>query len=195
MSDNQKAKPPGAGRSSFDLIDAEKLFHEIEISPAMTFLDLGCGVGTYSIAVSGRLGREGLVYAIDLWEEGIAILRDRIAKEGYTNIKTRIADIGAAIPLEDRSVDVCLVATVLHDLVESGVQEGTLREASRVIKPQGKLIIVEFKKIDGPPGPPKSIRLSPQEVDKLVVPHGFSVKSFAELGPYHYMSIFQLNLS
>ena len=182
--------PRGAGKSSFELIDSDSLFRELRIFPEMTFLDLGCGQGAYSMALSRRLGGDGLVYAIDLWEEGIAILRERIAKEGYTNIRAMVADIGSSIPIEDRSVDTCLIATVLHDLVETDAEDGALREAARVLKPHGQLAVVEFKKIDGPPGPPRRIRLSPQQVEELVIPRGFTAKSFAELGLYNYLSLF-----
>jgi len=190
MVDEQKKKPPGAGKSSFELIDTEVLFRELRISHDMTFLDLGCGRGAYSIEVAGRMENHGVVHAVDLWEDGIAILRDRIAGGGYTNINAVVADIGNTIPIEDESVDTCLMATVLHDLVEIGADQGALKEASRVLKPEAIFAIVEYKKIDGPPGPPKDIRLSPEDVERMVTPHGFVKRSYADLGPYHYLSVF-----
>jgi ubiquinone/menaquinone biosynthesis C-methylase UbiE len=190
MVDEHKKNPPGAGKSSFELIDTEVLFRELRISHDMTFLDLGCGKGTYSIEVSKRMENHGLVHAIDLWEDGIAILRERIASGGYANINAVVADIGNTIPIEDESVDTCLMATVLHDLVEIGADRGALNEASRVLKPEAMLAIVEFKKIDGPPGPPRAIRLSPEDVERMLAPHGFLKRSFADLGPYHYLSVY-----
>jgi ubiquinone/menaquinone biosynthesis C-methylase UbiE len=65
-----------------------------------------------------------------------------------------------------------------------------MQEAARVIKPEGTLIIVEYKKTDGPPGPPKPVRLSPQEVDTLVSTYGFRQKHLTEIGDSHYMQIF-----
>jgi ubiquinone/menaquinone biosynthesis C-methylase UbiE len=190
MVDEHKKNPPGAGKSSFELIDTEVLFRELRISHDMTFLELGCGRGAYSIEVSKRMENHGVVHAIDLWEDGIAILRERIAGGGYANVNAVVADIGRTIPIEDESVDTCLLATVLHDLVEISADHGALKEASRVLKPEATLAIVEFKKIDGPPGPPKAIRLSPEDVERMVIPHGFVKRSFADLGPYNYLSVF-----
>jgi ubiquinone/menaquinone biosynthesis C-methylase UbiE len=190
MAEGQK-NPPGAGKSSFELIDPENLFAELHLSSRMVFLDLGCGKGAYSIAVSERIGKDGLVHAVDLWEEGISSLQDRIAKEGYANIKAVVADVGTRIPIEDGSVDVCLLATVLHELVEIGAEHGALNEAARVMKPGATLAIIEFKMIDGPPGPPKKARLDPDAVEKIVVPHGFARRSLADLGPYNYLSLFE----
>jgi ubiquinone/menaquinone biosynthesis C-methylase UbiE len=190
MVDEHKKNPPGAGKSSFDLINKEVLFRELRISQDMTFLELGCGRGAYSLAVAQRMENHGMVHAIDLWEDGIAILRERIASGGFANVNAVVADIGRTIPIEDESVDTCLLATVLHDLVEIRADHGALKEASRVLKPEATLAIVEFKKIDGPPGPPKAIRLSPEDVERMVIPHGFIKRSFADLGQYNYLSVF-----
>jgi len=92
--------------------------------------------------------------------------------------------------MENRSVDVGLMATVLHDLVEAGTAAGALAEVTRVIKPGGRLAIVEFHKIDGPPGPPRHIRLDPAEVEALVAPYGFARQQTVKLGPYNYLITF-----
>ena len=51
-----KAKPPGAGKSSFDLIEPSKLLAELQLPKNITFLDLGCGAGNYTLAVAVVLG-------------------------------------------------------------------------------------------------------------------------------------------
>jgi ubiE/COQ5 methyltransferase family. len=78
---------------------------------------------------------------------------------------------------------------VLHGLVANGEWERALKEVVRVIKPHGKLAIVEFKKIETPMGPPLSIRLSPEEVEMLAKGYGFSKVAVKEAGPYHYSII------
>ena len=45
-------KPIAAGKSSFNLVNHQKLFKELEIGPNDTLLDLGCGEGKYSLALS-----------------------------------------------------------------------------------------------------------------------------------------------
>ena len=82
------------------------------------------------------------------------------------------------------------MATVLHDLVEAGTAAGALAELARVIKPGGRLAIVEFDKIDGPPGPPRHIRLDAAEVEALVAPYGFARQRTVKLGPYNYLMTF-----
>jgi len=88
-------------------------------------------------------------------------------------------------------VDVCLMATVLHDFVDDQISKEVLHEIVRVMKTDGMLAIVEFKKIDGPPGPPVHIRLSPEAVDDLLVPYGFAKERHTEVGPYNYLMLFR----
>ena len=182
-------KPPGAGKSSYDLIDPAILWAELNLSPGITFLDLGCGQGNYALAVAGLIGPAGTVYAVDLWDEGIAALKDRAIREGRTNLKSLVAGADQ-VPLDNHSVDVGFMATVLHDLAEAGTAAGALAKAARLIKPGGRLAIVEFDKIDGPPGPPRHIRLDAAEVEALVAPYGFRRRKIAKLGPYNYLMTF-----
>ena len=188
--DSAKAKPPGAGKSSFALIDADKLLAELPLRQDMLFLDLGCGAGDYTLAVAEAIGKHGVVVALDLWEQGIETLQERAAAAGRDNLRSLQVDISKRLPLGDASVDLCLLATVLHDLVESGAAAGALKEAQRVLKPGGALAIVEFDKVAGPPGPPLGIRLTPEEVENLAAPYGFKKSRMARIGPYNYLLLF-----
>jgi ubiquinone/menaquinone biosynthesis C-methylase UbiE len=191
MQNKKTEKPLGAGRSSFALVDQGKVFGELRLEGGNSFLDLGCGRGEYAIIASEMVGSEGMVYGVDLWEEGISLLNEEAAARGSKNIKAMVADAAKKIPLEDMSIDVCFMATVFHDLVLANTIESALIEISRVLREEGFLAILEFKKIDGPPGPPLSSRLAPEEVEERVMPYGFERVGLKEIGPYNYLLSFQ----
>ena len=186
------SKRVGAGRSSFGLIDADKVFGELPFKKGSVIVDLGCGRGDYAIVAAEIVGLEGTVYAIDLWEEGITSLSKEAADRGVKNLIPIVADVAKRVPLEDNSADVCFMATVFHDLVLANVADGALMEVVRLLKKDGFLMILEFKKMDGPPGPPLSSRLAPPEVEKKVARYGFDKKQIREIGPYTYLITFQL---
>ena len=68
-------KPHGAGRSTFELVDFNRVLEALSLTPSTVFLDLGCGRGNYAIAVAESMGPEGKVYGVDAWQEGLEELR------------------------------------------------------------------------------------------------------------------------
>ena len=179
-------KPVAAGKSSFDLIDPSKFFSNINIRPNAQIADLACGVGRYSIAIEKLLDEKGRIHAIDLWDEGIEILKRTIREKGISKIKPTIADITKRIPLEIESIDFCLLATILHDL-SIDEQDATLKEIVRILKPQGVLAIIEFKKIDREPGPPQKIRISEIEAEEKIKKYGLIKLYCGEIGDSNYL--------
>lgn len=179
-------QPPGAGKTSFDLLDGPGFVEGLALRPDEVFLDLGCGRGNFSFAAAEYIGTRGAIHAVDMWAEGVAAVEERARLEGLTQIQAHRANAGEALPLTDASVDLCLMAVVLHDLVVEGNHMGALKEIARALKPGGRLAIVEFNKIDGPPGPPRHIRLAPSEVVEMLTPYGFSTSTETPLNPYLY---------
>ncbi len=185
-----ESKPVAAGKSSFDLVDADEVFAELALKPGITFLDVACGRGAYSLAASKFIGPEGHVYAVDLWEEGIAALKEELAARGIRNVSAHLADVGRHIPVADRSIDTCLLATVLHDLITIQKAEGTLGEIRRAMKEGGTLAVIEFKKIEGPPGPPIGIRITSEELIRICRPFALAPVKTLDVGPYNYLTLF-----
>lgn len=183
------SRPPGAGKSSFDLVDPVKVFEALNLRKGSVMLDVGCGPGDYSLYAARLIGNEGIIYAVDAWEEGIARLQERIEREGFTCIRPLVAD-AAHLPLAEGSVDMALMATVLHDLEEAGTGGQVLAEVRRVVRGGGILAVIEFERVGGPPGPPIAIRLSPEAVEKLTAPHGFRKELFRKIGPWNYLMVF-----
>ena len=187
-----KEKPPGAGGSSFKLLDFEKVVVELDLEKGINLLDMACGEGEYAIEFSKLIGDEGLIYAVDLWENNINRLSETLSSAGIKNIEALVADVSQPMPIGNDSIDICLMATVLHDLIQANTADGAIKEAARVLKPNGLLAIIEFKKIDGPPGPPMHIRLGPQEVESFVEAFGFRKLVLKEVGAYNYLMVFSL---
>ena len=190
MTENHGNKPTGAGKNSFGLIDTAKFFQELDLKQEITFLDVASGWGAYSLAAADIIGRDGRIYAVDLWEEGISSLRKEADAKGIQNLRAFVSNAAENIPVEDGCVDVCLMATVLHDFVADKVEQQVMKEILRVMKPESTLAIVEFYKKEGPPGPPERVRLSPEDVDKILSVYGYNKNRYTEIGPDNYLQIY-----
>ncbi len=188
MAEKKETRHEHRGRSSRGILDPGKVLTDAP-RKSDVFLDAGCGDGLFSVAASAIVGEQGRIYAVDVDAEAISRLKQEIARKGIANIKAFVADVSKQLPLADQSVDVALMANVLHGLVANGEAEGALREIARVVRAGGKLLVVDFKKIATPSGPPLSIRLSPEEVEALTGRYGFTEDGVREAGEYHYIVI------
>ena len=188
---NTPNKPKGAGKSSFELINSDILTDVLPVKAGSVVLDLACGKGIYSMFLSNIVGDTGLVYAVDLWEEGLQILEKEIKNRNIANILPMINNATEKIEIDDYSVDVCLMATVLHDFKEMNKAKAVLKQVKTILNPGGYLAVIKFKKIKGPPGPPIHIRLSENEADEIVTGYGFKKIKTIDIGDYNYLMLFQ----
>lgn len=189
---NSQIMPKGSGKSSFDLINSDILKNVLPVEPGSVVLDLACGRGIYSMFLSEIVGDTGLLYAVDLWEEGLQLLGKEIDEKNITNILPMLNDATQKIEIDDYSVDVCLMASVLHDFEEMNKSGNVIEQVKTILNPGGYLAVIEFKKVSGPPGPPKKIRLSEDQTEKMVTGYGFKKIKTVDIGDYNYLMIFQV---
>jgi len=182
------------GRSSREILDPKRVLKTIGLKEGDVFLDAGSGDGYMSIAASSTVGNEGKVYAIDIYEESTEILKEKIKELNIENIIPIVADISENIPINDEIIDLCYMANVLHGFVQNKDVNEVMKEIKRVMKPGGNFAVVEFKKEESSHGPPMHIRITPEEVRKIVESHDLKVKKVEEVGKYHYTVIASKNL-
>lgn len=177
------------GPSSFWMQDPELIFNELKLQEGDYFLDIGCGTGDYSLHAAKIIGNSGQVYALDVQDELITNLKEKTSREGLNNIRALISDIAHPLPVEDNSVDICFISTVLHSVDLSRHGEQLFNEIRRVLKPDGRLVIIECKKEDLSRGPPLEMRISSDELENLVERYGFLKINLFDLG-FNYLILF-----
>lgn len=169
--------------------DPELLFSALALKEGDSFLDMGCGPGDYSIRASEIVGDFGIVYALDRWQDVIDALAEKAGFRGLENVRAIVSDITEHLPIDDESVDLCFVSTVLHSLDLADVEKPLFGEVHRVLKGEGRLAVIECKKEEQQFGPPLSMRLSPEEIESSAIRHGFEKMELVDLG-FNYLIIF-----
>jgi ubiquinone/menaquinone biosynthesis C-methylase UbiE len=124
-----------------------ELIEKLAINPNDVVLDFGCGPGYYTIELAKKAKR---VVAVDLSSEMLKKARNKAEKAGVKNIQF-LQSNGITIQLDASSVDLILLVTVYHEVGESEI---VLKEFDRILKREGKLIIVEVIKKGIFPGAP-----------------------------------------
>ena len=112
-----------------------------KIKPGDKVLDVGCGSGNLTLTAKKYAGRSGSVYGIDAAPEMIEVARKK-AWQLRTDV---IFDVGLIekLPLEDATFDVVISRLVIHHLPNDLKLRG-FAEIFRVLKPNGRLFLVDF---------------------------------------------------
>lgn len=180
------------GMTTIDRFDIDLVFDALKLKKKDVFADIGCGAGDYAFKASELVGNSGLVYAFDQWEEIEKKINSKSILLGINNIKTLTGTVLSALPIKNNSCDVCFISMVLHGFDMSKHGEGLFNEFRRILKPDGKLAIIEIKKQETPFGPPQKIRITPDIFESLASVVGFKNADYTDLG-HCYMIQFEAN--
>ena len=124
-----------------------KLIHNPEkilngyIERGQTILDLGCGPGTFTIAMAKMVGDTGKVIAVDVQDEMLQRVKMMAARVGLESRIITHKSLPERIGVSDK-VDFALAFYMVHEVPDA---EAFLREVASLLKPKGKLLVVEPK--------------------------------------------------
>lgn len=172
------------------LIDTALILEKTRISEKMKVADLGCGTsGHFVFPVAKIVGKKGIIYAVDILKTVLETIAKRARIENYDNIKTIWSnlEIFGATKIESASIDISLLINTLY---QSHKRAEIIREAIRLIKRGGKLVIVEWKNIAVPFGPSVEDRVDKELMISIANRLGMHLEEEFDAGQYHYGLIF-----
>ncbi len=161
----------------------EAILAEVGLGLGATFVDVGCGGGFFSIPAARIVGGSGAVYGLDSDGEALATLKQAAEKEGFSNLTVKRGEAESTV-LCHRCADVVFFGVVLHEFND---RSKVLSNAKEMLKPGGRLAVLEWKKEPTPKGPPLDVRLSEGGAAELLNGAGFVIEEVIEAGPYHYL--------
>jgi SAM-dependent methyltransferase len=114
----------------------------LELRQGQVVADIGAGSGYYTMLLRAAVGPGGRVYATDIQPEMLALIRRKIEKQQIGNVEL-VLGTPTESRLPDAAVDLALMVDVYHELAQPQV---FLRSLKRAIKPDGRLVLIEFRK-------------------------------------------------
>lgn len=153
-----------------------------DLQKGMVFMDIGCGDGFFTILAAKKVGETGKVYAVDIDASAVEKVKQKAKSEGLKNITAKVGK-GEDTVFCTKCADFVFYSMDLHDFNDPSK---VLKNAKQMIKPTGRLIDLDWKKIDMQFGPPVAIRFSQQKASELIEAAGFTVENVKNAGPYHY---------
>ncbi len=162
---------------------------QLGLREGMKVADLGAGSGHYSLAAAGVVGHDGRVYAVDLQEDVLKHLVDSAHRMGLRNVEMVWGDIErrGGTKLRDHAMDAVILSNVLF---QTDQKQELIAEIFRILKPGGKLLVVDWAGAYGGMGPHPGQVVSEHAAEELFITGGFhKVKDF-RAGAHHYAIVF-----
>ena len=149
--------------------------------------DIGIGTGYIARRISPKIGETGIVYGVEIQQEMLDILAEKMAEEGITNIKGILGTITDP-KLPPNSVDLAIMVDVYHEFSHPYEM---MQNICRGLKTGGRVVFVEYRLEDDTVPIKRLHKMSELQVIKEATPHPLSwVETFDDL-PWQHVIIFE----
>jgi ubiquinone/menaquinone biosynthesis C-methylase UbiE len=165
-----------------------KAIAALGLTAGMVVADVGAGSGYYTVRMARAVGAKGRVYATDIQPGMLQRLDARIKSESLENV---VPVLGAVDDpkLPEKTLDLALMVDVYHELSQPQVFIRRLRET---LKPDGRLVLIEFSKED-PKVPILEVhKMSVAEVKQELEPEGFTLAEVIDVLPWQHILVLKV---
>ena len=149
-----------AGRDAWQRVP--DIFAAMGVREGAVVADVGAGNGYFTTRLAKAVGPTGRVYAVDISSNAIAGLRNRLEREGLTNVEL-VLSTPSDPKLPAAALDAALIINAYHEMRE---HQAILAALKRSLKPNGRLVIVEPID-DGQRGAPRANQESHHQIAPL----------------------------
>ena len=167
----------------------EEVVKKLELKPGGTVADIGAGTGYFTRLFAIAVGHKGKAIGLDIEPAMVEYMKEDAKKQWLTNYEARVVkpdDTG----LPSKSVDVIFICNTYHH-IENRVSY--LKKLSKALKPNGRIVIVDFYKKPLPVGPQSvAHKISEEEVKKEFKQAGYRLTKSLDFLPYQYYLEFAL---
>ena len=157
----------------------------LELRPGMVVADIGAGSGYYTVRMASKVGPTGKVFATDIQVGMLSLLMRRVNSEGINNV----VPVQGAVDdprLAAASIDLALMVDVYHELAAPQVFVRKLRDA---LKPDGRLVLIEFRKEDPRVPIQEAHKMSVEQVRQELGADGYAIDKVIDVLPWQHIIV------
>lgn len=166
-------------------LEPQNIIEQFELQSGMRVADLGAGTGALSILLARAVGEAGKVYAIEVQKSILERLKKEAREARVHNVEALWGDIERVhgTHLGNASVDAAVASNVLFQVEDKA---GFTAEVKRILKPGGKLLLVDWTDSFNSMGPHKDHVVPEQSARSLLEGAGFRFVKKIVAGQHHY---------
>lgn len=170
---------------SLGFVDPKGVVQQLPVVAGEQVVDFGCGAGYFSCAFAEAVGSSGHVIALDILPASLEAVMSRARSLGLTNITAKRVNLEkeGGSQLDPHSQDWVIVKDMLF---QNDKKDTILYEAARVLRPEGKLFVMEWSPDNTFVGPAKELRIDESALEALLHAAGFTITQSLEVGEYHF---------
>ena len=168
------------------LLDPEDILLRAGVRAGFVVADLGCGTTGHFILPAARMvGGNGRAIAVDIIKSILTSVGSRARFEGLSSLETLWGDCERPGGVK-LAADTCDITLVINNLYQAKNRVVFLAEAARITKLGGKVVIIDWKTVATPLGPPPAQRVAPEVISPEAEKVGLTWVESYEPGPYHW---------
>ncbi len=170
--------------------DPEHNIEQFHLQSGAKVADFGAGSGFYVFATAKAVGGAGKVYAIDVQKDLLEKIKNEAGKRGISNVEIIWADVekSGGTHLRNETVDAVIISNILFQVPE---KDAVVVEAKRILKPNGKVLIIDWTDSFGGMGPSFDSVFPAPIARALFEKAGFIFQTQIKAGDHHYGFIFK----
>lgn len=170
--------------------DPEKNVQQFSVAEGWRVADLGAGSGAYSFALAEEVGSDGHVYAIDINQDLLTKISNEARERRVLAVEVVRGDLSrmGGTTLRDGALDAAVAANIFFQLDD---KETLVAEIERVVKPGGRVLVVDWTASHGGIGPHPDHVITEEQIEKLFLGKGFVFEQSIDAGAHHYGLIFK----
>ena len=166
-------------------LDTQHNIQQFDLGEGMSVADLGSGSGFYAVESARAVGSEGRVYAIDVQKDLLERIKTSANAERLFNIEVIWGDIEkiGGTKLAGASIDAIIISNTLFQIEN---KDDFLSEIKRILRPKGKVLVVDWTDSFGGLGPHQGSVFTQGQTEELFKKNGFNVEKEISAGDHHY---------